>query len=55
MGKLKTAFALIAKKENKRAFQKAIADNITKADVFQGLSDEAYLKLIYRLIFGRKL
>lgn len=43
------------KKENKRAFQKAIADNIMKADIFQGLSDEVYLKLIYRLIFGRKL
>ena len=35
--------------------QKAIADNITKADMLQRMSDTAYLKLIYRLIFGRKL
>lgn len=55
MSKLKTAFDLITKKEDKRAFQKAIADNITKTDMFQRMSDTAYLKLIYRLIFGRKL
>lgn len=55
MSKLKTAFALITKKEDKRGFQKAIADNITKADMLQRMSDTAYLKLIYRLIFGRKL
>lgn len=55
MSKLKTAYALITKKEDKRGFQKAIADNITKADMLQRMSDTAYLKLIYRLIFGRKL
>lgn len=55
MSKLKTAFALITKKEDKRGFQKAIADNITKTDISQRMSDTVYLKLIYRLIFGRKL
>ena len=55
MSKLMTAFALITKKEDKRGFQKAIADNITKTDMLQRMSDTAYLKLIYRLIFGRKL
>lgn len=55
MSKLKTAFVLITKKEDKRGFQKAIADNITKTDMLQRMSDTAYLKLIYRLIFGRKL
>ena len=55
MSKLKTAFALITKKEDKRGFQKAIADNITKTDMLQRMPDTAYLKLIYRLIFGRKL
>ena len=44
MSKLKTAFALITKKEDKRGFQKAIADNITKADMLQRMSDTAYLK-----------
>lgn len=55
MSKLKTAFMLLTNKDNKREFQKAIADNITKATLSQGLSDKVYLKLIYRLIFGRKL
>ena len=55
MSKIKTAFELITKKDNNRALQKAIADNITKIDMLQNLSDEAYLKLVYRLIFGRKL
>ena len=55
MSKLKTAFALITKKEDKRGFRKAIADNITKTDISQRMSDTVYLKLIYRLIFGRKL
>lgn len=55
MSKIKTAFELITKKDNNRALQKAIADNITKMDMLQNLSDEAYLKLVYRLIFGRKL
>ena len=55
MNKIKTAFKLITKKDNNRALQKAIANNITKIDMLQNLSDEAYLKLVYRLIFGRKL
>ena len=55
MSKLKTAFKLIINKDSKREFQKAIADNITKSNLLQWLSDEMYLKLIYRLIFGRKL
>lgn len=55
MSKLKTAFDLITKKEDKREFQKAIADNITKTNILQRMSDTAYLKLIYWLIFGRKL
>ena len=55
MSKLKTAFDLITKKEDKREFQKAIADNITKTNILQRMPDTAYLKLIYWLIFGRKL
>lgn len=55
MSKLKTAYALITKKEDKRGFQKAIADNITKADMLQRMSDTAYLKLIYRLILAENL
>ena len=35
MSKLKTAFDLITKKEDKREFQKAIADNITKTNILQ--------------------
>ncbi len=54
-GKIKTAVTLLKGGQRDRAFSKAVANNITSMGLFQLLSDKSYLKLIYRLTFGKQL
>lgn len=53
MSKLHTAMYLI--KNDKRGFIAALSNKIIKTGIFNMLSDEVYLRMIYRIRFGKKL
>lgn len=53
MGKLTTLFRLL--KEDRRVLGKAIALNISASRLSHILSDKAYVKLLYKLYFDKKL
>ncbi len=53
MGKLQTLRRLLG--EDRRALRKAIALNVCRSKLFHALPDKAYVKLQYRIRFGKKL